>query len=261
MPADWQLPPGVTRALFDYLHDPDVARRYDERLLGTPLLSVDQQFVLEHCTPPGRLIDLGCGTGRLSLTLACHGYSPVAVDLSPQMLRVLGEKARTAGLDIPRVCANLVVLDCFADSCFDHAACLFSTLGMVTGAAARRRVVGHVFRLLRPGGRFVLHVHNRWFNVWTGHGRRLLWRDLAASWLGRRPPGDYDMPPHQGLGSLTMHLFTRSEARRLLTEAGFRVRHIHPLSLRPDGRLACSWWLGVLRSYGYLLVAEKPAAP
>ena len=257
MPADWQLPPGVSRTLWDYLHDPDTARRYDERLQGTALLSLDVQFVLRHCVPPGRLIDLGCGTGRLALTLAQNGYRLVAVDLSAEMLKVLGDKAHALGLDVPRVCANLVDLGCFADASFDHAACLFSTLGMVVGDDARRRVVGHVYRLLRPGGTFVLHAHNRWFNAWTAHGRRLLLRDLAGAWLGRRPPGDYEMPPHEGLGSLTMHLFTRRETWRLLTDAGFRVTHVEPISLRPDGRVRVPWWFGWLRSYGYLFVARK----
>ncbi len=53
MSADWQLPPGVTRPLWDYLHDPDIARQYDARLAGTPLLTLDIAFVLDHCRPPG----------------------------------------------------------------------------------------------------------------------------------------------------------------------------------------------------------------
>jgi SAM-dependent methyltransferase len=260
MPADWQLPPGVTRPLWDYLHDPDVARRYDARLEGTPLLAIDQQFVLDHCQPPGRLIDLGCGTGRLALALAPLGYRPVAVDLSPEMLKVVGEKSLALGLDVPRLCANLVELDCLDDATFDHAACLFSTLGMVAGQAARRRALGHVFRILRPDGVFVLHVHNRWFNVWTGHGRRLLARDLIDAWRGRHEPGDYDMPPHQGVGRLAMHLFTRREVCRLLSATGFDVLEARPVSLRPDGRLRCPWWLPTMRSYGYLIAARKPEA-
>jgi SAM-dependent methyltransferase len=258
MPADWQLPTGVSRALWDYFHDPAVARNYDATLDGTPLLTIDQQFVLEHCKPIGKIIDLGCGTGRLAITLAQHGYQPFAVDLSPEMLKVLGEKAAALGLEIPSVCANLVELDMFANRSIDHAACLFSTLGLVVGVEARRRVVAHVHRILRPGGVFVLHVHNRWFNFWTTHGRKLLFKELLASWLGRGAGGDYEMPPHEGVGRLTMHLFTRREVVRLLRSAGFEIVDVRPLSLRPDGRLACPWWFGRLRSYGYLIAARKP---
>jgi SAM-dependent methyltransferase len=258
MPSDWQLPPGVTRSLWDYLHDPTVARTYDERLTGTPLLGIDIPFVLGHCRPAGRILDLGCGTGRLSIAVAREGYQPLAIDLSPEMLNVLGEKARAAGVDIPRLCANLAELGCLDDQTFDYAACLFSTLGMIAGADARRAFLAHVSRILRPGGVFVLHVHNRWFNIWTRAGRRLLFADVVGSWLGRRNPGDYEMPPHQGLGTLTMHLFTRREIVRLTRSAGFELVTVRPLSLRPDGRLRCPWWLAGLRSYGYLIAARKP---
>lgn len=260
MPADWQLPPGVSRALWDYFHDPAIARAYDATLDGTPLLNIDQAFVLEHCRLAGTIIDLGSGTGRLALTLAQNGYRPIAVDLSPEMLKVLREKALALNLDIPCVCGNLVELGMFADRSFDHAACLFSTLGLIVGADARLQFLAHVHRLLRPGGVFVLHVHNRWFNVWTAHGRRLLWTEMLASWLGRGASGDYEMPAHASVGRLTMHLFTRHEIVGLLRAVGFDTVEVRRLSLRPDGRLACPWWFGRLRSYGYLIAARKPMA-
>jgi len=260
MPADWQLPIGVSRSLWDYFHDPDTARSYDSELADTPLLQVDRQFVFEHCQPSGRIIDLGCGTGRLSLALAQRGYEPVAVDLSPEMLKVLGEKAAALGLTVPRVCANIAALEMLADASFDHAACLFSTLGLVVGAEARRRVVGHAYRLLRPGGVFVLHVHNRWFNLWTWHGQRLLVNDLWCSWFGGGEPGDYEMPARQGIGALTMHLFTQSEITSLFQAAGFEIIEVRPVSVNSDARLSCPWWFGRLRAYGYLIAARKPLA-
>jgi SAM-dependent methyltransferase len=252
MPADWQLPTGVSRALWDYFHDPELARSYDASLAGTPLLQIDQQFVLEHCRPAGRIIDLGCGTGRLTLTLAQAGYQPVGVDLSLPMLQVLREKAAALGVSAPCVCGNLVELGIFADGAFDHAACLFSTLGLIVGAAARARAVTHVHRLLKPGGVFVVHVHNRWFNFWTGAGRRLLLKEMMTSWSGRGTSGDYVMP-----GGLTMHLFTRGEIVALLQKAGFAIVEVRPISLSADGRLTSPWWFGGLRSYGYLIAARK----
>jgi hypothetical protein len=130
---------------------------------------------------------------------------------------------------------------------------------MVAGAANRRRVVGHAFRVLRPGGRFVLHVHNRWFNVWNAPGRAWLARNALDARLGRAEAGDRVMPPHQGVAGLALHLFTRGEAVRLLREVGFRILETTPISLRVDGRLPMAWWFGGLRAYGYLLAAERPA--
>lgn len=257
MPADWQLPPGVSRGLWEYTHDAALARQYDAALADTPLLSWDLDFVREHLPHPQRVIDLGCGTGRLSVALALAGFQVLAVDLSDEMLAIVGEKARHANVAIDRLQANLVDLRGLADHSFDAAACLFQTLGMIAGVEARRQALEHIHRLLRPGGRFILHVHNRWFNAWTRHGRRLLARDLWETCRGRQQPGDYLMPPHQGIGPMPMHMFTRREICSLLKDVGFTIREVRPVALSTDGRLHRPWWFGWLRSYGYLIVVEK----
>jgi SAM-dependent methyltransferase len=256
-PADWRLPPGVDRGLWDYVHHAGLARGYDAGLADSPLFQIDQAFAEQYFGHPGRLIDLGCGTGRLLVPFARRGYWVLGVDLSEAMLEVVGDKARQALVVVHRLKANVVELDALNDRTFDYAACLFSTLGMVAGPAARRRVVAHVHRLLRPGGRFLLHVHNRWFNFWDPQGKRWLLRDLPR-WMSRNPrAGDRLMPVHQGIAGLTLHLFTRHEVIRLLTDAGFRILEVRPLSLANDGQLHRSWWFGWLRAYGYLLAAEK----
>jgi SAM-dependent methyltransferase len=264
MPATWQLPPGVSRGLWDYLHDPEVARAYDARLQGTPLLNADLEFVLEQYATQGarggRFLDLGCGPGRLALALAERGQRVVAVDLSESMLGAALAKARdalargaAAAIDFVKV--NLVELDCFADASFDGAACLFGTLGMVAGANERRRVLAGVERVLRPGGIFVVHVHNLWHHLWTGAGRRLLVGNLGRACMGRQALGDFLMPPHQGIGSLPMHLFTRGEIGRLLRGAGLTIDEVRPISV--SGALRAPGWFPRLRAYGYLIAARK----
>lgn len=256
-PADWELPAGVDRGLWDYVTDPGVARGYDAGLAGSALFRLDQQFVERHCPVTGRLIDLGCGTGRLLIALARRGNSVLGVDLSAEMLAVASEKARQAGVPVQMLRANLTELDCLAANCFDAAACLFSTLGMIRGADQRRRVVAHAHRLLKPGARLLLHVHNRWFNLWTRDGRHWLARNTLGALLGRTSAGDRLMPVHQGVANLTLHLFTHREVCRLLKSVGFRIVEVQPISLRSDGKVCCPWWLGKLRAYGYLIAAEK----
>jgi SAM-dependent methyltransferase len=257
-PADWQLPPGVDRGLWDYLRDPGVAQQYDASLAGSSLFRTDVAFVQQHCPAAGRLIDLGCGTGRLLVSLAKRGAWVLGADLSEEMLAAANRKAAEAGVRVHLLKVNLTRLDAIAADSFDCAACLFSTLGMVRGQEERRRVAEHGFRVLKPGGKFVLHVHNRWFNVWDRAGRRWLLKNALAALLGRAPAGDRTMPVHQGVANLTLHLFTRREACRLLRDVGFRVVEVKPLSLRPDGELCCPWWFERLRAYGYLIAAERP---
>jgi SAM-dependent methyltransferase len=256
-PADWQLPPGVSRGLWDYLHSSTVARGYDAALAGSTLFAADERFVLEHCAKPGSLIDLGCGTGRLLVSLARRGYRVAGVDLSEEMLAVARAKAAAAAVPVGLLRANLAELDSVGQGTFDYAACLFSTLGMITGAAARRRAVDHVFRVLRPGGRFVLHVHNRWFNAWDRCGRRWLLANLLAAAAGRAEAGDREMPVHHGVAGLSLHQFTRSEVVHLLRSSGFRIVRIEAVGLGADGKLAWPAAFPSLRAYGYLIAAAK----
>src|SRR5262249_50342417 len=140
---DWQLPPGVNRGLWNYVHDPTIARAYDESLAGVSLVRVDQTFAERYFDKPGRLLDMGCGTGRLLIPFAQRGYWALGVDLSEEMLAKVAEKARLAQVRVHRVKANLVELESIADQSFDYAASLFSTLGMIAGTEQRRRVVAH----------------------------------------------------------------------------------------------------------------------
>jgi SAM-dependent methyltransferase len=47
------------------------------------------------------LLDIGCGTGELSLRLVKEGYSVTGVDLSEDMLFIAREKAEKEGLNLP----------------------------------------------------------------------------------------------------------------------------------------------------------------
>src|SRR5437868_1602869 len=70
--------------------------------------------------------------------------------------------------------------------------------------------------------------------------------------------GDMTMPVHQGVAGLKLHLFTRREAGRMLGKAGFDV--VETMSLGLNGRLRKQCFLKDMRSYGFLLCGQRPAA-
>jgi SAM-dependent methyltransferase len=251
---DWKLPVGISRQAWVYVNDPHVAAEYDERLAATPLFECDVRTARSLFQPAGSLVDLGCGTGRLLVPFAAAGYEGLGVDLSIEMLRIARQKARAASVDCPLVLANLVELDCLRDASFDYAACLFSTLGMITGAANRRLAIAHFFRILKPRGRLLLHVHNVWFHLFSRAGRRWLVADRWRRFRGNPEAGDFELP---GPTALPLHHYSRREVIRELQAVGFRRLAIEPVSLRKDGKLPVPWFLPGFRAYGFLVSAAR----
>ena len=58
------------------------------------------RMLKKHGCPGNRLLDLGCGTGSISIPLAQKGYQVTGVDLSEEMLAVAQEKSDERHLHI-----------------------------------------------------------------------------------------------------------------------------------------------------------------
>lgn len=98
--------------------------------------------------PPARVLDAGCGTGRIAVRLDELGYDVVGVDVDATMLEVA--RAEAPGLDWRL--ADLATLD--LRETFDLVLVAGNTIPLLeprTLAAACRRLAAHVV----PGGRVV----------------------------------------------------------------------------------------------------------
>ena len=253
----WQLPRGVPRGVWEYAHIESIATDYDEFFAFNQLFELDEQVIARHFTQPGLVADFGCGTGRALIPLARRGFRTMGIDLSDHMLRVVAEKAEVDGLDVMRIRANLVELDCLRDEVIDYGVCLFSTLGMIRGRDHRRKVLEHVHRSLRRGGLFVLHVHNYWFNLFDRLGRRWIVRNMIDSTLHREIERGDKFFDYRGVPKMFLHTFSRRELVGELRRTGFRIREMTPLNLTRTRKLRSSWFLGSLRANGWIVVVEK----
>ena len=63
-----------------------------------------------------------------------------------------------------------------------------SALGMIRGRVHRLEMLRHVARVVRPGGRLLVHAHNRWAALHEPGGIRR----LAGSWIRSRISGDHE---------------------------------------------------------------------
>jgi SAM-dependent methyltransferase len=98
-----------------------------------------------------RALEVGCGSAPCARWLRSQGAEAVGLDLSASMLSEALRAGRESGVDVPLVLADAEALP-FADASFDIAC---SAFGAVPFCADSARVMAEVFRVLRPGGRWV----------------------------------------------------------------------------------------------------------
>ncbi|MGZ8633847.1 MAG: class I SAM-dependent methyltransferase [Solirubrobacteraceae bacterium] len=94
------------------------------------------------------VLDVGAGTGRVTLDLARRGHEVVALDRSAELLEALRE--RGAGLAITTVAAD--ARDFAIDRRFPIVVVPMQTLQLLGGADGRARFLARVREHLAPGG-------------------------------------------------------------------------------------------------------------
>jgi arsenite methyltransferase len=168
---------------------------------------------LESLPPESTVVDLGAGTGLVTLQVAqrLQGGRVIAVDIAPEMLEQLARRARAFGLH-DRLEERLAPAD---DTGLEGASVdRVVSVALLHEVPSPAAVLAEAYRLLRPGGRLAL-------------------RDFAhrpsRSWLAKL------MHPATAHGHLRP-----DELRGIILEAGFRElslvrcgRHLDAFARKP----------------------------
>jgi ubiquinone/menaquinone biosynthesis C-methylase UbiE len=106
-------------------------------------------------SPTDRILDVGCGTGSLTLLIARRLTPPgeaVGIDAAPRMIEIARRKAKEAGAPA-RFEAGVAESLEFNDASFDVV--VNSMFTHHIDSALKRRAFAEMFRVLRPGGTLV----------------------------------------------------------------------------------------------------------
>ena len=195
-----------------------IASRYDR---GNRVLSLgrDQAWrriavQLLKPAPTDRVLDIGAGTGDLSLALAGKAGSVVALDFSLPMLHLGAAKVAHAEALVSCVAGDALRLP-FPNESFDAVATAFT----VRNLASMERGFTEFLRVLRPGGRLVVLEFTR-------PASRLVtavykpYLSLVLPRIGGRLTGDRSA--YRYLAASINSFATAKEMGNLLSGAGFQ---------------------------------------
>ncbi len=134
---------------YDYIAD------VYETDMGSNLPFDDIGYYAQACrSARGRALELGCGTGRITLPLLRDGIDLVGIDRSWPMLRRLADRAALLGVPARAICMDARDL-AFATS-FSIIFAPFSMIVYVTDEGDLSRLLMAARALLEPDGRLLL---------------------------------------------------------------------------------------------------------
>lgn len=116
---------------------------------------LEEYLIGRYLTGKGKVLDIGCGTGRTTAPLKDMGMEVVGIDLSPEMIMSAKEKRP----DIDYRVMNACHLE-FGDATFDHAIFSFNGIDCIHPEGKREECLKEVLRVLKNGGTFIFSSHN-----------------------------------------------------------------------------------------------------
>ena len=214
-----------------YYRSPSVLDHYTRATTGVGLWLSEEMAFTKYFNRRHPLLELGTGTGRISLALEKLGYEDIsAIDLSETMIE---QACRIAegwhGTKVKFSVGDACEL-AFGNESFDGAIFGFNGMMQIPGRERRRKAMREVFRVLRPGSHFIFTTHDR-----DNPHHRAFWAHQAELWAKHQQDehledfGDrYEETP---LGMLFIHIPSRPEIREDIDAAGFKYDSDTPRSL------------------------------
>lgn len=124
--------------------------RFDRLAADGQAVHGEADFVAGLVPAGARVLDAGCGTGRVAIELARRGYQAIGVDVDERMLA----RARRTAPELVWLRSDLAELDVPALGTFDLVVAAGNVIPLVA-AGTERAVLTNLARVLHPGGLLV----------------------------------------------------------------------------------------------------------
>ncbi len=204
-----------------------------------------------------RILEISCGMGGTLVALAQAGAQPVATEFNRDYCQISKHRAARYDLNLPILNAVGEAVP-FADNSFDLAIC-WDIVEHVQDPAA---MLAELRRVIRPGGRVLLTIINRW--AWRDphyHIRGINWlpRTLADRLVATRLKSKQAMGLQDRQRLSDMHYYTMNQFRDLAQQHGFKVADMEALDIQHGSKRRAKGLKGKLRDLAYRLGLGLPA--
>lgn len=108
---------------------------------------------------PELVLDLGSGTGKMTLELARRGYDMTGVDYSPEMLGIARDEAEKEKLDILWLCQDITEFELYGT--VDVTVSCLDTLNHLTKKSQLDKCLSLVHNYLIPSGLFIFDINGK----------------------------------------------------------------------------------------------------
>lgn len=183
----------------------------------------------------GILLDLGCGTGSMSVQMANKGFDVIGVDSSVGMLNVARQKAYESGAEILLLNQNMQEIDLYGT--VDCAVCVLDGINHLDGESDVKRTFEKVSLFMNKGGAFAFDVNTiyKHKNILADSVFVYEPDDLFCVWQNNYNPADNsvdisldffeeeDGVYYRSCESFTEQAYELDSIKLWLEEAGFEV--------------------------------------
>jgi len=135
------------------------AQVYDRFMADMPVndwISFIEDLWVLNDPMPNLVLDIGCGTGVISLLLAQKGYNVIGIDVSEDMLAIAQQKSETADLNVLFLQQDMRTFELYGT--VDSVVCICDVINYLEGYTDLHRFFALVHNYLNPGGSFIFDI-------------------------------------------------------------------------------------------------------
>ena len=108
---------------------------------------------------PELVLDLACGTGKMTLELASRGYDMTGIDYSPEMLDIARAEAVERGYDVLWLCQDMREFELYGT--VDMAVCCLDSINHLTSVGDLKKCLSLLHNYLIPEGILIFDVNGK----------------------------------------------------------------------------------------------------